>query len=293
MVGEYGISREDVIRASGVRVNKDVSGAQLDEWILDGEARLNRTVNTRSKYTIAIERRQGDNSKIFLTKRRPVMQIIQLEQENITTGTQPTETVVISPKFVKMEREGGRLILTPDSEETFFRRLPDIGIMVKYAHGKMEESNNPRVETDIITSAAVEGSSAVLTVTSSTSFAANDIVQIDGIDGNIETAEVLSVAAGTITIKELQYPHRTGSRVIQMQVPRNHQRLAIVYAALGAVEFMLSSTFIIQTGYSLGDLSVQKGVPWTHFSQARTRLEAERDLLKKELMVPTILGDTI
>ena len=48
--------------------------------------------------------------------------------------------------------------------------------------------------------------------------------------------------------------------------------------------YMMGSTYTFATGYTLPEMSIQKGVPYPHFTSVAAELKRKRDFLLSKIM---------
>ena len=81
----------------------------------------------------------------------------------------------------------------------------------------------------------------------------------------------------TFSTETLGYPHENASRVVLMQTPQIVDRLVQVIASLMMVARIVGESYDEIVGYTLGDMIIQKGEPYTQWRETATQLEKEKN----------------
>jgi hypothetical protein len=98
-------------------------------------------------------------------------------------------------------------------------------------------------------------------------------------DGNSECAEITATDTGKITVDKLVFAHENESEVVLLQTPKPFIQVMKIISGILVCFRLIGQTYTFSTGYSLGELSVQKGVPYTHWRELANNLIKERNRL--------------
>lgn len=178
-------------------------------------------------------------------------------------------------------KPSGKIVLSPSSSTFTFVEKPN-AITIKYIYGMMEESS-----TSTTTSAATTaGTTVSLTVASITGFTDEAWIEIYGMDGYREVAQISGTPSGnTIVVDQLVQTHVSGSKVVLLQTSANFTRLMNLIASIALVARIVGESYKDTVGYSLGALSVQKGEPYTQWRETAVQFIKERDDLMKRIKI--------
>ena len=272
------ITVADVRRASGVPstlIDDTAVSAAID--VVEGEAR--NWLGTDFVPRERIDIQDGSGREFFFTDKTPLLSVRELKIDE--------NTVDVSTLHVY--KESGEIRLSEDSDKSIFINKVR-STAVRYLYGWMEES----LDITTSTAAVTAGTSVVIPVTDAPAalFTALDFVELYGIDGFREVAQVTSVNDGglTVTVDLLNFDHVTASILVQLQTPQIIKRFMEIEASIYLAISAIGSTFTFNASYSLGELSVVKGVPYLHWINSVEKLLKEREQIRKKLMPrPAIL----
>ena len=118
---------------------------------------------------------------------------------------------------------------------------------------------------------------------SESGFVANDWIEIFGTDGTRESTQISSVASGTITVDQLVMDHVSGSTIRKIEIEPIMKRLVKVIVGIAAISRVVGESATAITGYSLGELQVQKGEPFTQLREQANQLIRQRDEIQKRV----------
>ena len=175
----------------------------------------------------------------------------------------------------------GKIVLnTSASTSTFVEKQN--AITIKYLYGMMEEST-----TSTTTSAATTaGTSVSLAVTSISGFSDNDWVEIYGMDGFREVAQISGTPAGsTIVVDQLIQTHVSGSKVVLLQTSANFTKVMNLVVSIALVARIVGESYKDIVGYTLSEMSVQKGEPYTQWRETAIQFIRERDDLMGRIKI--------
>jgi len=239
-----------------------VSDDDITTTINQSDAATDRLLNSSFTMKTAIETVDGNGTDTIATERSPVGRLITLKID----GTAITvNNVFVYPK-------SGILRLSTDAETSFFKDHEPHLISYKYTFGRMEESTTETTTSD----AETAGTAVTIGLASVSGLAANDFIRIHSTDGKDEITQITSVGASSI-IAPLSQSHEASSRVVLMQTPVMAVRLSTIVAGQMIISRVVGSSFDEITGYSMPEISVQKGEPYTQWREAWLRMQDERE----------------
>lgn len=256
------ITVQNVRDASGIPTSL-ADDDTVEHAITMVEKNTERIMNTKFSPTLRIDVIDGNGLSYIFTHKNPVLRLeaIKSNDETITTSS------------VHVYEYSGKLTLGTDSETSEFLAKKQ-SVILKYRFGLMEKDDTLQTTT---TADITAGDSVTITVNDVTDFAVNDWVEIYGMDGNKEVAQITSISDPDIVVDKLIYSHEADSTFIKLEVPYYIKRFmeleATIYLAMNAI----GATYTFNAGYSLGDLNVQKGVPYTHWKESLSKALKERE----------------
>ncbi|MCK5601607.1 hypothetical protein KAR91_07060 [Candidatus Pacearchaeota archaeon] len=261
------------VTVAEARVVSGVSETEIDntdmtEIIEDVEFEVERQMNSRFTPFVEIDVLDGNAKNSIFTKRSPVLTVRSLESNDVSIDLETID-------FTK----SGRIRLgTNSSSQNFVQKKNTV--IAQYVYG--------RVGWDLITdtttdTAAVVGTSVALSVVSETGFATNDWIEIFGTDGTRESAKITGTGTGEITVDQLVQDHVSGSIIRKIEIEPIMKRLIKVIVGIAAIARVVGESSTAITGYSLGELQVQKGEPFTQWREAANQLIRQRDEIQKRV----------
>ena len=265
------ITVAEVRRVCGIP-STDINDTDMGAFIDAAEKNASRFLNVVFVPTEDIEVRDGDGTARLITLKKPLLALRELKID----GT----SVTINDN-IEFEKNSGYIELDniDGSPEVSYFKSKTKKTIVRYLHGWVEPtSTSTTTDTD-----AEAGSSVDLSVASETGFSDDDWVEIYGMDGNYEVAQITGTDTGEITVDELSYDHDSSSKVIKVTVPEDIKEIMRVVAGIGAVARIVGESADDTTGYTLGELSVQKGEPYTQWRETANQLIKQRDEMVERL----------
>lgn len=265
--GTY-VTVASVRRTSGIgstEIDDTDVGAIIDEV----EPQIERFYNTSFTPKERIEIIDGNGTfRMFLMK-NPVLAVRDLYID----GTQE-DTANLA-----IYKGPGMIELNSSATVSTFK-LGQQKVVVKYVYGFLEDST-----TSSTTSAAeVAGTSVSVSLASITGFADEDWVELIGMDGNREVAQISgSPTGGAIVLDQLVYAHAAGSTVTKLQIMQVITKIMNICCALAMVARIVGQSYTDIVGYDLGELHVQKGEPYTQWRETAAQLIKERDMLMAKI----------
>ena len=262
MASRYGVTAAQVRAVSGIGSNF-IDDTDMGQLIDSAEYEVDRLLNTKFIPTTTMELLNGDNSERIMLKYNPVLKVRALE----------IDTTSVDLDDIRTDMSAGIVWLEATSDQTSFttkngyRQLTKI----KYDYGWMDETS-----TQTTTSADAEaGSSVALSVGDETGFSVGDYVKIEGFDGLREVAKVTATGSDEITVDSLSTDHESGSLVTKVITPLLVIRLIQIVAGMMGVARVVGQSYDEVTGYTAGEISVQKGEPYTQWREVTVQLQKE------------------
>ena len=272
------ITADDVRRASGAPSSL-ISDALINEAITIVEHEMKRWMNTAFVPTQRIDHLNGNSLQRLFTMKNPLLSVRALTINDSTS---------ITPSTLDWSKSSGKVTLSNSSEGSVFT-TGNNNTFIKYLYGLLEDSSTETTTT----AAATVGTSVALTVVSITDFADKDWVEVYGMDGTKEVAQINATPIGTtITVDQLVKAHESGSTIMKLQIPYYIKRFMEIEAAIYVAVYAIGGTYTFNTSYSLGELSVNKGEPYPQWREVIQRMINERKMRKATIKIrPCIMVD--
>ena len=198
------ISVDDVRNLSGVDSDL-MTDAQIQDLIDMVETDTSKWLNTKFVPTMQIDILDGNGQDWIYTDKNPLLNVRNLVSDETTVDVSAIHTY----------RSSGKISFGTNSGLSIFVGKKQ-SVKIAYYFGLLEESSTTTTSSD----AAVAGSSVNIEVVSSTNFEVDDWVDVYGIDGNKEVAQVTVVPDSThITVDQIVYGHVSGSVIVKLQIP--------------------------------------------------------------------------
>ena len=260
------ISISDVRRTCGI--GKEVI-SDLDVTLIIAECipQIERIFNTKFTPTERIDILDGNGTIRIILDKNPLLAVRELKIDGDTED----------PSHLNIYKESGKIEL--DSDKSLTNSTFKTGskhVRIKYIYGWVEEST-----TNTKTSAnSIAGTSIELSVDSITGFLNEDWVEIYGMDGNKEVAQInLDPVGNIIQVDQLVLTHELGSKLVKLQINEIFKKLMNYACSIAMVARIVGQSYTDTVGYGLGELSIQKGEPYTQWRETATQLIKERDRL--------------
>ena len=272
------ITAADVRRASGAPSSL-ITDALINSAITIVESEMKRWMNTAFVPTQKIERRDGNSLPRMFTMKNPVLSVRALTVNDTTT---------ITPSYIDWEKQSGKLILASGAESSLFNYGKN-NTFIKYLYGLMEESTT----STSLSTATTAGTTVSMTVDSITDFADEDWVEIYGMDGKQEVAQISGTpAGGVIVVDQLVQTHAADSVIVKLQIPYYIKRYMEIETAIYVAVYAIGGTYTFNTSYSLAELQVNKGEPYPQWREVIQRMINERKMRRSTIKIrPSILVD--
>ena len=247
--------------------SSEISDDDVDDIISECTVQIERFFNTKFTPTERIDILNGNGTiRIFLDK-NPLLAVRELKIDGDTED----------PANLHVTKESGKIELdTTKSLTNSTFKLGSQKIVVKYIYGWVEEST-----TSSTTSAdEVAGTDVSIALASITDFADEDWVEIYGMDGNREVAQINATpGAGAIVVDKLVLTHESGSKVVKLEINPIFEKLMNITCSIAMVARIVGQSYTDIVGYTMSEFSTQKGEPYTQWRETATQLIKERDRL--------------
>ena len=258
-------------RTCGI-LEAEISNVDVEATIVEVEKQIPRFFNTIYTPTERIEIHDGDGTNRHHLEKNPVLSVRELKIDGTTEDVANLE----------IYKESGYIFLGANATTPTFLNKKN-AIVVKYLHGSLVNS-----ETISTTSSddEVAGTAISVAVASSTDFSGGNWVEIFGMDGHREAAKISSVTNGTtIVLDQLVQTHESGSTIVKLEIDTNFTKLMNIVCGIALVARIIGQSYSDTTGYSLGELRIQKGEPYTQWREAANQLIKERDILMSRISI--------
>ena len=256
-----------------------ISDADIQTFIDQVEEEMARWMNTRFEPTETIEIRDGNGMSTMFLRKNPVLSVRQLTVN---------DTTAVTPSTLNWHKDSGKVSLTASAEGGTFV-WKEQNTFIKYLYGMLVESQTSTLKTTSTANVAV-GTDVSISVTAIGTFAQNDWVEIYGMDGKREVAQINAAPSGTtIQVDQLVQSHASGSVVVKLVIPEYIRTYMMIEAAICVGINAIGATYTFSAGYSLGELQVTKGVPYTHWRESVSNLLKERNMRKSRIRPRTAI----
>ena len=261
----------EVRRICGIAAT-EISDTDVGGMITDAEAKIPRFFNTFFKPTEIIEINDGDGTNRHHLEKNPVLAVRALR----------IDTTIEDVANLEIQKESGFIFLGASSVISTFANKKN-AIIVKYLHGSVIHSQTVKTTSS---AAEVAGTTVSVAVASSTGFAEDDWVEILGMDGNREAAQISSVTDSTnIVLDQLVLAHELGSTVVKLEAEHTFIELMNTVCAIACVARIIGQSYTDIVGYTLAEMHVQKGEPYTQWRETANQLIKQRDDIIKRISI--------
>lgn len=267
--GTY-ITVASVRRTCGIG-SSEISDDDVGSTITEIEAQVPRYFNTVFAPTEKIEILDGDGTNRLFLGKNPLLSVRQLKIDGETED----------PANLEIYKDSGYIFLGTSADNSTFSTKKN-AVVIKYIYGTVESSSTSTTSS----AAEVAGTNVSIAVGSITGFADEDWVEIYGMDGNREVAQINAAPSGsTIVVDQLVQTHESGSTVVKLQINENFKKLMNLIASIALVARIVGQSYTDTVGYDLGELRIQKGEPYTQWRETATQLIKERDEMMKRISI--------
>jgi hypothetical protein len=259
------------VRRTGGIGSDQINDTDVEAIIDECEYQVERFLNTSFTPKERIDVLDGNGTIRIFVDKNPLLAVRGLKIDGDTED----------PAHLIVYRGSGKMEL--DTEQSLTNSTFKTGsgkIVVKYLYGQVENST-----TSTTTSAAeTAGTNVSIAVGSITGFANADWVEIYGMDGYREVAQINAIpAGGAIQVDKLVLAHESGSTLVKLEVNQTIKKLMNIVSALAMVARVVGESYTDIVGYTMAEFSVQKGEPYTQWAETARQLIKERDMILSTL----------
>jgi len=270
------VNVESVRRTAGIS-SSEINDADVESIINEVEYQIERFFNTKFTPTERIEILDGNGTTRLMLDHNPLLAVRELTIDGDEED----------PAYIHTYKESGKIVLdsTKALTNSLFRE-GDKKIRIKYIYGLVEESTT----SSTTTADEIAGTDVSIDLGSITGFSDEDWVEIYGMDGNKEVAQINATpGAGAIVVDKLVQTHESGSIVVKLEINPIFKKLMNYACAISMVARIVGQSYTDIVGYGLGEMHVQKGEPYTQWRETATQLIRERDRLMGTAKVQGVL----
>ena len=268
--GDYATVAE-VRRICGIKAT-EINDTDVGKMIVDAEAKIPRFFNTAFKPTERIEINDGEGTSRHHLEKNPVLAVRALKIDGTT----------VDPAYLELQKESGYIFLGTGADVPTFSSKRN-SVVCKYLHGSVIHSKTVSTTSSAATTAGTEVS---VSVVASASFAENDWVEILGMDGYREAAQISSVTDGTtIVLDQLVQTHESGSTIVKLEIDHVFVELMNTVCGIACVARIIGQSYTDIVGYTLAEMHVQKGEPYTQWRETANQLIRQREELMSRISI--------
>lgn len=158
-------------------------------------------------------------------------------------------------------------------------------VSIKYLYGAVERDTDVQTES---TASFSSGTSVTISVDDETGFSDNDYVFLEDTNEKYEVAKVTSIASGQITVDKLNNSFEDETLITKAKTMDIFNDFVLYEVCIAVALRAIGSTYTFNTNYNLGSLSVNKGVPFSHWERSFRANIQLRDQMKQR--IDNILG---
>jgi ribosomal protein L30E len=266
-MGTY-VTVADVRRTSGILVT-EISDVDVEAIITECEPQIERFYNTTFTPKERIDILDGNGTYRIILDKNPLLAVREIKIDGETED----------PASLLVFRESGKVELGSESTNRTFKEGSQ-KVVVKYIYGFVEETST--VTTTSL--AEIAGTNVSVEVGSITGLLDNDWVEIYGMDGHKEAAQINGTPAlNTIILDKLVFTHEAGSTVVKLTITETMKKLINLACSIACVARLIGQSYTDTVGYGLGELNIQKGEPYTQWRETASQMIAERDQLMSNI----------
>ena len=257
------ITVKSVRRTCGI-LAAEINDTDVLSTINEVESLVPRFMNTVFTPTEKIEIRDGNGTSRIILKGNPLLGVRDLYIDGAQEDTANLHTY----------KESGKIVLNTSATTNTFLNKPN-AIVIKSIYGMVEESGPSTTST----AATIAGTSVNVSITAGSDSYEDKWVEIYGMDGFKEVALVTAVTTNQITVDKLVQTHESGSKVVVMRTSHQFKRLMNLVASLALIARIVGQSYTDIVGYTISEMHVQKGEPYTQWRETAIQFIRERDLI--------------
>jgi len=248
----------------------EISDADVGAIITEVEVQVPRRFNTVYVPTETLDILDGDGTNRLKLDNNPLLSVRELKIDGTTED----------PANLEIYKDSGLIFLGESADTSKFVNKRN-KIVIKYIHGSLLHSKTVKSTTS---AAEVAGTDVSIALASITGFADEDWIEIYGMDGKREVAQINATpAGGAIVVDQLVHTHESGSFVVKLEIDANFTKIMNIVTGIAMVARIIGQSYDENTGYSLGELRIQKGEPYTQWRETANQLIKERDDLMRTI----------
>ncbi len=267
-MGTY-ITVASVRRTCGIG-SSEISDADVESSIVEVENEVPRFFNTVYVPTERIDILDGDGTNRLILDKNPVLSVRELKIDGETED----------PVNLEIYKDSGYIFLGKESETPIFAAKRNANV-VKYLYGTVIHSSTSTTSSDD----EEAGTAVSVGVADESSFTALDWVEIYGIDGNREVAQVSSTSSDILVLDQLIQTHESGSTIVKLEVDTIFTKLMNIITSISLVARIVGESYKDIVGYNIGEMRVQKGEPYTQWRETANQLIRERDGIYERISI--------
>lgn len=261
------ITVESVRRTVGID-SDEISSDDVRETILEVEKQVPRYFNTVFTPTERIDILDGNDTLRIFVEKNPLLALRALKIDGTSVTIDRNIHIYKPSGMIQLDNAYG----SPEKTSFVDKKR---AIVIKYVYGNLDESDT----STTLSSDSSTGTSIALSVADEGDFSVGDWITIYGMDGNEEVAQITATDTGEITVDELNQSHESDSKIVKLEVNKNFTKLMNIVASIALVARIIGQSYDDTVGYTLTEISVQKGEPYTQWRETATQLIRERDRL--------------
>ena len=253
------------------------------------------------KFLIRSARRNFEN---YLNTKFTPTEEIEIQERHFTDGRQinlqTEKTPVLNTYRIKIgDRDLTNFRVDKEAGVIQAYGLPDIytnidlgvnlgienSIRINYLYGYVEKDE---AEKSFLTEDIEPGDEVTVKVDNVENVTTDEWVWIIGMDGNEEVCEVKtrSKSDNEFVLKKVTRSHEKGSLIYRVRVSEAIRSLILYEVATRVSIEATGGTYTFNTTYSLGEMSVSKGVPYTHWAKVYEQAKQKRDEILNNIVRP-------
>jgi len=169
--------------------------------------------------------------------------------------------------------------------DPYFWNLRSSNFKINYLCGYIEKDE---AEKSFLTEDIEPGDEVTVKVDNVENVNTDEWVWLIGMDGNEEVCQVKSRSKSDneFVLKRVTQPHEEGTLIYRVRVSEAIKSLILYEVALRIAIYATGGTYTFNTTYSLGEMSVSKGVPYTHWAKVFEQSKSLKEEILREVVRP-------